>query len=101
MPEWAVATRITRRRLDVEDLPLWLSVSGLTTGVLLILAAVLDGADSHGMQAAAHMHTVHVHHLTMIVGTTLIMMSPFAFPLLRTVVRTSLWTEAAIAVAAT
>jgi hypothetical protein len=35
----------------------------------------------------------------MITAMTLIMMSPFAFPLLRTVARTTLWTDSAIALA--
>ncbi len=100
MPEWAVATPVALRRLDADALPLWLCLSGLATGLSLVLAAVLDGADSHGAMTPGHMHTHHVHHLVMIVGTTLIMMSTFAFPLLRTVARTTLWMEAVMAVAA-
>ena len=100
MAEWALAAPVFRRRLDADDLPLWLCVAGVCTGALLLVAAALDGSDSHAVEAAGHTHSDHLHHLVMITGTTLIMMSPFAFPLLRTVARTTLWTEAATAVAA-
>jgi hypothetical protein len=87
-------------------LPLWLCVSGMASGLLMVLAAELDGSGAHESMAAGSIAAEHadagrhVHHLLMIIGTTLIMMSPFVFPLLRTVARTTLWWEAAAAVAA-
>jgi hypothetical protein len=101
MTDHGVTVRpVARRRLDADVLPLWLCVAGICSGLLMVLAAVLEGGGSHGEAGPAHVHTDHAHHALMIVGTTLIMMSPFAFPLLRTVVRTTMWDEAAVAVAA-
>jgi hypothetical protein len=51
-------------------------------------------------EAAGHARPDHAHHAVLIIGITLIMMSPFVFPLLRTVARSTMWTEAAVAVAA-
>lgn len=93
------AAPLTRRRLDAGDLPLWMCLAGMTTGVLL-LTATAEGAVAHDGEMAGHGDAHHIQHLLMIAATTLIMMSPLAFPLLRTLARTTLWTEAAIALAA-
>ncbi|MHC9297119.1 hypothetical protein ACRCUN_32050 [Mycobacterium sp. LTG2003] len=87
-----------RPRLDADTLPLWCCAAGVLTGVLLVAAVQAETGGSHG--AAGHTHADHFSHVLMIVGTTLIMMSPFAFPLLHTVARTTLWTEAALAISA-
>jgi hypothetical protein len=100
-------TAVTGRRLHVDGLPLWLTVAGMTSGLIMVLTAMMEaghthqGADAHmHTGTAAHGHSAHAHHVVLIIGTTLIMMSPFVFPLLRTVARSTLWTEAAAAVAA-
>ena len=90
----------TRPELDADALPWWLCISGMASGLLLVLTAMLDGGGAHVHAVAGHAHTDHVVHLLMIIGMTLIMMSPFAFPLLRTVARTTLWTESAMAAGA-
>jgi len=89
-----------RRNLDADALPWWLCICSMATGLLLVLAAAVDTGGAHVHTATAHVHTDHAEHLLVIIGTTLIMMSPFAFPLARTVGRTTLWTEAAEALAA-
>jgi hypothetical protein len=108
----ASALPIAGRRLDAQALPWWLCVSGMATGLLMVFAAEVDGTGAHGSMgesmgaehgsmAAEHADAGHhLHHLLMIVGLTLIMMSPFVFPLLATVARTTLWWEATPAVAA-
>jgi hypothetical protein len=92
------------RRLDADALPLWLCISAISTGLLLVVGA-FDGGHSHQStsgqaSSGSNALTEHAHHVVTIIGTTLIMMIPFAFPLLRTVARTTLWNEAALGVAA-
>ncbi|MGV0743828.1 hypothetical protein [Mycolicibacterium sp. XJ870] len=90
--------QLVRDRLDADVLPMWCCAAGVISGVLLVLVVLAETGGSHS--AGGHTHTDHLNHVLMIIGTTLTMMSPFAFPLLRTVARTTLWTEAAAAVAA-
>jgi len=99
-------TAVTGRRLHVAALPLWLTVSGIASGLIMVLTAVMEAGHTHAgaaghvhTEAAGHAHPDHAHHVVLIIGTTLIMMSPFVFPLLRTVARSTMWTEAAVAVA--
>jgi hypothetical protein len=92
-------TAVRGRRLHVDALPLWLTVSGMASGLIMVLTAMIEAGHTHA-GAAVHMHAGHAHHVVLIIGTTLIMMSPFVFPLLRTVARSTMWTEAAVAVAA-
>lgn len=89
-----------RRRLDADVLPSWMCLAGMASGLLVVVASILESAGTHGSGRAGHTHSDHTQHVAMIVGTTLIMMSPFVFPLLRTVGRTTLWNEAAVAIAA-
>jgi hypothetical protein len=93
------------RRLDADALPWWLCVSAISTGLLLLVFWVFEGGHSHQSTSGpaisgGHAVGEHAQHVVMIIGTTLIMMSPFTFPLLRTVARTTLWNEAALGVAA-
>jgi hypothetical protein len=92
-------TAVRGRRLHVDALPLWLTVSGMASGLVMVLTTMMEAGHTRA-GAAVHMHAGHAHHVVLIIGTTLIMMSPFVFPLLRTVARSTMWTEAAVAVAA-
>lgn len=90
---------VAGRSLDADALPLWLTVGGMASGLFLVAAVIAESVGSRaGM--GGHVNHGHAHHVVLIIATTLIMMSPFVFPLLATVARATIWTEAAVAVGA-
>jgi hypothetical protein len=80
-------------------LPLWLCAAGVVSGVPLIVAATMAGG-SPTAGGGGQPHADHLLHAIAIVGLTLFMMSPLAYPLLRNVADTTMRNKAVPAVVA-
>jgi len=101
MTETPVRSSAGPRRLDAAALSVWLCALAILSGLGLLVVTAWHG---HG---AEHQHGMpdevpsHLHHVTMIAGMVLVMMSPFAVPLCSAVARAALWRRAVGAMFAT